>query len=67
MMFIHQVERSSSTLASRRITGSVPSGTAMSNDRPTSGPKNPFGVTPMIVNGARSIETVLPTTSGAPP
>jgi len=30
-------------------------GTATSNERPTSGPKKPGGVTPTIVNGTRSI------------
>ena len=39
----------------------------MLNDRPTSGPKNGRGVTPMMVNGTRSIVTVRPSTFGSRP
>ncbi len=50
-----------------RISGSAPSGTATSNVRPTSAPKNSGGVTPTIVNGTRSMTSGVPMTSAAPP
>ena len=49
-----QVERASSQLAGPCTIACVPSGTATSNERPWLGPRNDGGVTPTIVNGARS-------------
>jgi len=66
IMFIHQSVRSSRRLRSRMTSGSAPSGSATSKERPTSGPRKPRGVTPTMVNGTRSTRIVRPTTSGAP-
>ena len=53
MMFSHQYQWSSSPVSFPRTSGSAPSGITTSNLPPTSGPKNPGGVTPTIVNGTR--------------
>ena len=49
------------------MSGSAPSGTTTSNDRPGATPKNPGGVTPTIVSGTRPSVSVRPITSRAPP
>jgi hypothetical protein len=63
----HQVERRSRLLSLPRMSGSVPSGMATSNWRPTSVPKKSGGVTPTIVKGTRSTVIDLPMTFAAPP
>ena len=67
MTFSHQFERRSSDDSLPRMSGSVPSGIATSNVRPTSTPKKSGGVTPTIVNGTRSTVSDRPIASAAPP
>ena len=55
----HQISRP-------RTSGSTPRGSTISNVRPTSGPKNPGGVTPITVTGTRSTFKLRPIASAAP-
>jgi hypothetical protein len=67
MMLSHQLDRPLSALSAPLTIASVPSGSMTSAERPTSGPKNPRGVTPTIVNGFWLIVSVRPITSSVPP
>ena len=56
-----------SSQASGMISPNALNGTTTSNVRPTTGPKNPGGVTPTMVKSVRLMGNDRPTTSRAPP
>ena len=66
MICSHHEPFAANRLSGPRMSGSAAKGNITSVIRPTSGPKNPGGITPTMVNGMRCTVSWRPTTSLAP-